>query len=178
MATAKGPLMRNRFQFSFAVLLVTNLFAATLTVKTDGSGDHTTIQAAINASSNGDIVLVYAGTYTENINFGGKNITIQSLYVSSSDTSYISSTIINGNDAASVVKVKSGESSAKLIGLTLRDGAAYEGGGVYIKDSNLDIEHCKILSNTASVGQGGAIYVTGSVTLNIKNSFSFNPSSN
>ena len=69
--------MRNRFQFSLLFLLVANLFAATLTVKTDGSGDYTSIQAAINASSNGDIVLVYAGTYTENIDVN-KEVIIQS----------------------------------------------------------------------------------------------------
>ena len=112
--------MHNRFQFSLLFLLVANLFAATLTVKTDGSGDYTSIQAAINASSNGDIVLVYAGTYTENINFGGKNIVVGSLYLTTGTASYISSTIINGNESGSVVRFENGEtSSAQLIGFTI-----------------------------------------------------------
>ena len=44
--------------------------AITYTVKTDGSGDYTVIQTAIDASTtaNGDTVLVYPGTYTENMN--------------------------------------------------------------------------------------------------------------
>src|SRR2546428_9154943 len=37
-----------------------------------------TIQAAINAASNGDTVLVAPGTYYENINFMGKAITVTS----------------------------------------------------------------------------------------------------
>ncbi|MBC8525944.1 MAG: hypothetical protein H8D22_03585, partial [Candidatus Cloacimonetes bacterium] len=40
------------------------LNAEIITVNWDGSGDYTTIQEGINASSNGDTVLVADGTYT------------------------------------------------------------------------------------------------------------------
>ena len=40
-------------------------------------GQYLTILAAINASSNGDTILVEPGTYTENINFRGKNIVLR-----------------------------------------------------------------------------------------------------
>ena len=154
--------MRNRFQFSLLFLLVANLFAATLTVKTDGSGDYTTIQAAINASSNGDIVLVYAGTYTENINFGGKNIVVGSLYLTTGTASYISSTIINGNESGSVVRFENGEtSSAKLIGFTITNGSGKSvsgeryGGGIYMYSSSPTISNLIISNNNVSDYGGG-----------------------
>lgn len=40
-------------------------------------GDYTTIQGAINASSNGDTILVEPGTYFENINFREKESSLR-----------------------------------------------------------------------------------------------------
>ena len=156
MAMAKERLMRNRFQFSFAVLLVTNLFAANFTVKTDGSGDHTTIQAAINASSNGDTILVYAGTYTENIDYGGKNVVIGSLYMTTSDTSYISSTIIDGGANGSVVQINSGETSAELTGFTIQNGKHAYGGGIAIDGTTVKIKRCRIKDNHSPLNASGS----------------------
>lgn len=52
----------------------TFLSAATIHVP----GNHSTIQGAIDAAVNGDTVLVAPGTYTENIDFIGKAITVRS----------------------------------------------------------------------------------------------------
>jgi hypothetical protein len=50
-------------------ILILNLsaLAANYTVKSDGSGDYTTIQACASAMSSGDTCTVYAGTYDENV---------------------------------------------------------------------------------------------------------------
>ncbi|MEI7660901.1 MAG: T9SS type A sorting domain-containing protein [Bacteroidota bacterium] len=94
---------------------------------------YSTIQSAINAAVNGDTVLVAPGVYYENIQFRGKGITVASLYLTTSDTSYIDATVINGGqpahaDTASCVIMRgtslasSTDSTAALIGFRLTGG--------------------------------------------------------
>ena len=56
-----------------------NVMSQIITVKQDGTGNYTTIQEAINFSINGDTVLVWPGTYFENIDFLEKSICLGGL---------------------------------------------------------------------------------------------------
>jgi len=123
--------------------------------------DHLTIQIGIDASSHGDTVLVQPGTYVENINYNGKNITVASLFITAQDTSYISQTIIDGNQDESVCIFNHGEdSTAVFCGFTIRNGSGhfvqprFHGGGIYCYNSSPKFKNLKIIDNNASIGGG------------------------
>lgn len=63
--------------FLICLLLTIPCTGATITVNYDGSGDYLTIQEGIDVAEDGDMVLVWPGIYTEEINFLGKAITVQ-----------------------------------------------------------------------------------------------------
>jgi len=140
--------------FFIATVLNTNSFANILYVP---SVQHPTIQAGIDSSMNGDTVLVDVGTYLEHINFNGKNIVIGSLFILEGDTSYISQTVIDGNQNGSVVIFANGEdSTAQLCGFTIQHGSATFGGGIYCNESSPTIRTNKIVNNQS--GSGGGIF--------------------
>lgn len=60
--------------------------ASTLYVDAQGNGNYTTIQGAVNNASSGDTILVYPGTYTENVNASVENISIRSFSGNPDDT--------------------------------------------------------------------------------------------
>ena len=159
------------------------LFSITINIP----ADQPTIQAGIDESVDGDTVLVQPGTYIENINFNGHNITLASLFFTTQDTSYISQTIIDGNQNGSVVTFENDEDNTtvlsgftiangnaiyngggiyilfaypKLMNLIVKDNTSYNGGGIYIRYNNMgnsDLTNLKITNNVSS-GDGGGIY--------------------
>ncbi len=121
-------------------------------------GDYPTIQEGINAASDADTVLVQPGTYVENINYNGKNITVASLFLTTQDTSYVSQTIIDGDSLDSVVKFQSGEdTTAVLIGFTIQNGYAQYGGGIFCWNNSSPSLESLIISDNIASSRGGGI---------------------
>ncbi|MBN1638072.1 MAG: T9SS type A sorting domain-containing protein [Ignavibacteriales bacterium] len=146
------------------VLLIMYAIQLNATIRTV-PGDYGSIQAAIEASVNKDTVLVEPNTYFENIDFKGKNIVLGSLFLTTNDTSIISQTIINGSASGSVVTIKNNEdSTAMLIGFTIRNGKTEYGGGIRIQSASPTISNCIIRNNTVEATNplGAGIYMTNS----------------
>ncbi len=143
-------------------------------------GNYSQIQSAINASTNGDTILVEPGTYFENINFRGKRIVLTSRYYLTNDPATIWSTVINGStpvqpDSGSCVIVNNNEDSTTVLqGFTLTGGNGTkwqdehgagryrEGGAILIQYSSPVIQYNIIhnnlitdLSGVVSTGGGG-----------------------
>jgi len=131
-------------------------------VKSSG-GDYTTIQAAINAASNGDTILVDEGTYQENIDFDGKNVAVRSS--DPQDPDAVAATIIDGGNCGAVVTFSGSESSdAVLSGFTItngyRDGDTCGGevaaaGGIDGAGTSATISYCVITENSGFSRGGG-----------------------
>jgi len=133
----------------------------TIIIDINCTGNYTTIQEGIDNSINGDTVLVYPGTYFENINYNGKNITVASLYITTQADSFIHKTIIDGNHSGSVVTFESGEdTTAVLCGFTIQNGSGtydlhnIRGGGILSKNADPKISNCIIKNNKADGGAG------------------------
>ena len=142
---------QNIFIFVF-LILSTFLAAAIINVPVD----QPTIQAGINIAVDTDTVLVQPGTYLENINYNGKLITVASLFLTTQDTTYISSTTIDGNSSDRVVIFVNGEDSTTVLcGFTISNGSASFGGGIYCSySSSPSLENLTITGNTATTGGG------------------------
>lgn len=127
------------------------------------------IQSAIDASQDGDAIIVQPGIYRENIDFRGKAILLTS--TDPLNRSVVSVTIIDGDLKGSVVTFNSGESRDSILsGFTIRGGSGTPiggmryGGGIYIGEGcSPTILHNVISGNTADIG--GAIYIHGISTI-------------
>ena len=124
-------------------------------------GDYPTIQAGIDAATLGDTVLVQPNTYFESISFKGKNIVVGSLFLTTSDPSYITQTVIEGM----VNFVNNEDSTAVLRGFTVTtdDYGIYPWGGIIMcTGSGPKLENLIIRGNPA--GQSGGLSCKNATT--------------
>ncbi len=126
-------------------------------------GDFATIQEAINASLDGDTVLVHPGTYVGPLEFTGRNIVVGSLFLSTGDDSYIESTVIDcqGNGRSVAVFTNGENANTVLSGFTLQNANTNYGGGVYCSVSSPTLDHL-LIKNCQTTSNGAGIYATHS----------------
>jgi PKD repeat protein len=138
--------------FFLALMLISvTAFGATIRVP----AYYSTIQAGIDAATNGDTVLVANGTYTgagnKNLDFKGKAITVRS-------ENGPEHTVIDCEGDGRGFSFHSGEiQSSVLDGLTIINGRADYGGGILCSSSSPTIINCRIIGNEAERA-GGGIY--------------------
>ncbi len=146
--------MTKKFTFCLIVTFLLNTFttAAILNVP---SGLYPTIQAAINAASGSDLIVVADGTYTgpgnRDLDFGGKTIRIYSLKKNPATC------IIDCNGLGRAFYFHSGEIPAAVVeGFTIKNGSEYYGGAIECEiNSSPTINNCIITNSVAAYG--GAI---------------------
>jgi len=138
------------FYLLFEILFCSSSFGATIIIPTDKP----TIQAGIDASSNGDIILVLDGIYSgignKNIKFKGKEITVRS------ENGPNSCIIDCEEDGRGFYFNNDEENNSILDGFTIKNGYSSEdGGGIYCFFSSPTITNCIISNNIAGGGGGG-----------------------
>ncbi len=136
--------MREIMILILSAIIISGLTAAVINVP----ADQATIQGGIIAATLGDTVLVQPGHYYEMINFLGKDITVGSLFLTTADSSYIETTIIDGQtDDSYLVTFENYETRAAVltgfqIGLNTLDtsGILCENAEPQILNNNISVD--------------------------------------
>ena len=125
--------------------------------------DYGSIQAAITGAPEWSVIRVPAGTYTEDLTFATKALTVVS-------DSGPESTFVVGTGASSVVTFGSSPEGVVLSGFTVQGGigtlvsGVTEGGGIRMTGASAQIENCIIRNNSAAKG-AGVIIVNGAPSI-------------
>jgi len=135
---------------------------------------YNTIQEGINAVADGGTVKVATGTYNERLTVSGKAVAIQGGYLGGTypgggdfseanrDTDpHTNLTVVDGGLAGTCVTFGAGSSGSRLESVTVQNGRAAAGGGVYCDGTSPTIEQCILGNNEATDSGGGIACVSG-----------------
>ena len=122
--------------------------------------DYSTIQAAIDATGHGYMVIVRPGTYHENIDLGDNEIQVGSMYLETGNKAYIAQTILYG-DGDDVVTISEGDYLQEIAGFTITHSAG--GRGLLLGERPVYVHDLVFHYNMSEKGAG--IYISGGAPL-------------
>ena len=154
---------------STLVFCVSRAQAAEYTVRQDGKGSYTTIQACADAATAGDTCLVSAGTYAEHVSTkaGGTSDDNRVTFLASGTVTMRGFTVrhpyvtINGFDMTGyasggygTITLYTGGDYCNILNNTIRDGVPVSGAGVqgimFYPSRGTSASHCIVRGNTLS----------------------------
>lgn len=148
----RGPSWRTRRRLSIAPLVVGLTVLVVVceplpSTSRDGGTvrvpeDYRTIQEAIEAAADGDVVLVAPGTYKENPVISGKSVILASRYHTTGDPAFIDLTTIDGRGEATITVDETSGPQTRITGFTIRNGDD----GI-TASASLEIDHNRIVGN-------------------------------
>jgi hypothetical protein len=161
-----------------SLCLTSTALADTWTVDDDGKADFDNIQAAVDAASDGDEIVVMPGTYTSTQDGHVVNMLGKAVWLHSSEGQEV--TIIDGEDERRGVACFNGEdNNTHIEGFTIKNGYSVNftydefgsgnenGGGIILVSSSPSFSGCNIKENTSPEtiqwqnGIGGGVFCTG-----------------
>lgn len=147
-----------------SMLLWNAASATTIVVAPDGSGDHSTIQDAINAAATDDEIVLLDGTFTgpgnRDLSLGGTSLTIRSASNDASraviDCEFAGRAIVvGGSELLSLIEI--GISNGRIQGSPARGGGILVEGNGMLEIVGCVIRNCEALGNSAGAVVGGGI---------------------
>jgi hypothetical protein len=149
--------MRSLAILALVFLATVSTRAKEFIVHPDGSGDYATIQAAVDAATEGDTITLTAGTFfgagNRDIDFEGKNLIVHS---SSDDPADVAIDCTGPTRASHrAFSFHSGETIDSAVrGITVRNGSFTWGAGIFIQGASPRIEDCVIEHCVGLAGAG------------------------
>ena len=145
------------------------------------------IQTVVDLANDGDTIIIGSGTYVENVNIENTSLHIASMFLTTGDTSYISSTIIDGNNTGPAIWIHESNFNSQgqlttefytqdvsVTGLKLINGAngsGWNGGGLSINWCNsITLDRLDISNSSTSGDWGGGITLVGIAHVKLSNS--------